>query len=121
MAAKRAGRLVVVSLPVTYAIPPAMAGAFIRYRPRLFLLGGRRLHICHINGGLVDLLRHHARVLGLSLQHPRRRPVPYHQGSEREAKGQGCRLEVLETAIGDGCLSDLALVGVYVCMEWYFR
>ena len=64
---------------------------------RVFLLhtGRRRFHLRHLNGRLVDLLRHHARVFGLPVQYPRRRSLAHHQGGQREAKGQGCGVAAL--------------------------
>ena len=79
MAAKRAGQLVVVSLPTYYR---RCYYSLIHARS----LGGRRFHIRHFHGRLVDLLRHHARVLGLPVQHPRGRSLAYHQRGERETE-----------------------------------
>lgn len=41
-------------------------------------LGRWRLHIRHVHGRLVDLLRYHARVFGLPVQYPGGRFVAYH-------------------------------------------
>lgn len=88
MAATRAGKLVVVSLnPLSaytlWQVLSADGSVF---------LGGRRLHVRHMHGRLVDFLRYHACILGFPDQHSGRRSVAHHQGGEREAEGQGCRL-----------------------------
>lgn len=87
-------------------------------------LGRRSLHIRHLNGWLVDFLRHHARIARLPLQHPRRRSLAHHQGCEPEAEDEGARcVDVHEherdrkhmmvlpgVGVGEACVAGRVLV-----------
>ena len=90
MAAAKAGKLVVVS-PTSYV---ARRGPLA---DNCVFQGGRRFHIRHISGGLVDLLRHHACQSRFPIQPSRRRPIAHCQRSERKAESQRCRIDALKS------------------------
>ena len=53
--------------------------------------GCRWSNIRHLHGGMVDLLRHHARLSRLPLRSPRWRSLPYRQRCKPEESSQGTR------------------------------
>ena len=99
-AAKRAGQLVVVRLlfsllsPSILFLPSFLLSPYKQEKektqsykrteltpdPLSFLpnTGRRRLHFRHFHGGLVELLRHHARVVGFPVWYPCGRPFAYY-------------------------------------------
>lgn len=96
-ATARAGKLVKVStiphLSLHHPNAPSQSHSIREALINNSLIGGWRIHLCHLLGRLVDLPRHYACLARLPAQHPCRRSVAYHQRCQRKEEGKGYGLE----------------------------